>query len=53
MDMVMGPGVLGVAPGEAAGAGAAGVAVLVVMSNELYCARAGLQEVKKRHSIVM
>jgi hypothetical protein len=43
MDMVMGPRVVGEALGEEAGAEAAAVAVLVVMSNELYCARAGLQ----------
>jgi hypothetical protein len=41
--MVMGPAVVGVALGEAAGAEAARVAGLVVMSNELYCERAGLQ----------
>jgi hypothetical protein len=40
MDMVMGPAGLGEALGEAAGAGAAAVAVLDVMTNELYCLRA-------------
>jgi hypothetical protein len=47
MDMVMGPAVVGEALGEAAGAEGAGVAGLVVMSNELYCERVGLQVLKK------
>jgi hypothetical protein len=47
MDMVMGPAVVGEALGEAAGAEAAGVAGLVVISNELYCERPGLQGPKR------
>jgi hypothetical protein len=41
--MVMGPDVVGDALDEVAGAGAAAVAGLDVITNELYCARRQLQ----------
>jgi hypothetical protein len=41
--MVMGPAGLGKALGKTVGAGAAAVAVFVVMTNELYCPRRELQ----------
>jgi len=51
--MVTGQAEVGGALGKAEGAETGAVAGLVVMSIELYCARHGLQELKKRYSIVV